>query len=521
MEYFKNREKEPIKIQQEIEMPWEMSRQDREESAYKRYRKKRGLDKFDLNENDLQLAKAICEREYIDVKLELAKKWYQKQRDNPIIYVENAGDNFILNKFNEYNGLNELKQSENNEEVKKILDKLEQLDFIIYKLNNGEDIENVTLMFLHFAQKRYEKLLDEIQDLSQEPESTADNFEQLNSKQAQIKELFVIRKKFAESISGRSLEAEVEPLIETKILPQDQFINNNLTEKAGEIVSLKVVNFFIKEWEKLNKQQRVEYGNLNSFVQLKTLEAANALKKIGVPAGIDPTVASIALLEQGYTPTNFKKTLSLWQRIKRTVNLKSEYKIEIKKNEKLSLADYNNKINAIVNRYTEIINQEAVKSLKAQWENLKQQALKELVDEKISQITEQAENNLLEIFDYLKNKEIEKTINEIKHKLKKNEKESKNVEKIESTFKEKEIDITKFMKDVLYRKDPLQKLTGKLDNDLSILKEFFESYDLDIDEGDLLNLLPKKIKESYNFQVKKQKGFLFWIFDAIALMFKD
>lgn len=131
------------------------------------------------------------------------------------------------------------------------------------------------------------------------------------------------------------------------------------------------------------------------------------------------------------------------------------------------------------------------------------------------------EKNLKNIYEDLRKVALKRAMETIKDaELKRDKGKKEQIEKTEEVFEEKEVDTAEFMKNVLYREGPLEKLTGDLEYDSQLLREFFQSYGLDIDEGDIVSL-SEQLKKGYIKEVKKQKGFLSWIFEAVTSMFKE
>lgn len=516
-------EKEPVKFKKEFREPWKELRQERAESYYSQYRKEKGLDQFDLKKEELNLAATILERQYSLTIEKIAKDWFLRHKNEIQAkgqYLDWQNPDYIVKLFFQNDGLKELEilKDSKSEAFKATL---EQLELAMEEIKSGDKLSvAVMLEFLHVAQKQMENLKEEAAKLTTQPPSQEKDLK-LSNNLNQQKELLLIKKRFYESLRGVNVESEVLPQVLQNIGPQEQYINNNLYTKSAEILTQKIATLFSQKWNELPPEKKAEFPNLNHFINSQSSKLIKALNDFGLPRGVRAEVAAIALLEQGYDATKFTQERSFWQKIQGVFGIKTEPKINMGFGTALSFEDYYIKITSITNQYTAQIEQETKEALKNDWEQLKKNETDRLVSQEIDKLSQSVEKNLKNIYEDLRKVALKRAMEAIKDaELKRNKGKKEQIEKTEEVFEEKEVDTAEFMKNVLYREGPLKKLTGDLEYDSQLLREFFQSYGLDIDEGDIVSL-SEQLKKGYIKEVKKQKGFLSWIFEAVASMFKE
>lgn len=512
----KNREKESIKVKQEIETPWETKEKEYYENFYARITKERGFDQFELSGDSLKKIKDVVTREKDDLTLEIAKDWLSRHKDE----IKNEGlqtsgsENYILKLFHERNGFDELKKLEDAKSVdfKKRLGRLNEIDS---DLDNGKDISmggrNLALLVL---ENRYKAKTAELNQLSKQPDSNEKNLIE-NKLKSEVESLFVLRKDLAQSIDGVSLDKQFEPTVLSKIPSKEQYIKDNAPAKQNEIANKKFKDYLSREWQNLSEAEKRRYRNEASFNYARANELFNTVRSLGVPSGVDISSAALALIEKGYRPEKFQQYTDFSLKVKNFFNkivsggsAKPEFFVALKDNERLSLTDYGKKLQEIYREFLDELNNESQTSLAYDWENLKQAAIQREIDLKIEEAAQNLTKNLENAHARLREHLLRPIIKDFQRASIKGKKEA------EKAFEEKGVDSTKFMADVLQRKGAIGKLSENFDENAENIAKFLNEHGFETNKEELLKM-SNELKERYAREVTRQKGFLIWIIDLI------
>lgn len=515
MEPSKKRENEPIKVKQEIEMPWEKKAKESEQSVYSRINKESGFDKFELSREESQKIDKYLLKEYDELYMEIAKDWFLRHKEeikNDGLYQPNEDDNYILSLFKERGGIKEFEKLDDSKSLQ-LKEKREMIDFYRSEVDRSDTSIAGKTLILNLLEKRREKKYDELRILMAQPPSPEQQMK-IDAKNGEIEDLFNVRKKIAESIRGVDLSNESENLAVSTILPKDQFISRNLISKQNELLAKKLESHLLNQWQGLSDPEKQKYNDFNDFKNKKSAEMFNAINNIGLPAGVAADFIIVALIDNGYDPSKFKKDAPNW--IWRFFKGES---VELKKGQaSLSLEDYDKMLTKLKNDFAKKAENDAKDELAKDWGKVKEEAVKRIVDEKIKDIASAPEKNIKEAFEKAREWRKRQYLEDLSKET------FRNKEKVKELFEGQGIDITDFMSKTLGRKGSLDNLTGNLEKDADNISEFLNEYGLDTDAGEIFSI-NEALKNQYSQEAGKQKGFLEWLIKLIieiaSLNFKE
>ena len=348
---------------------------------------------------------------------------------------------------------------------------------------------------------------------------------EIASKQKQLEQLFLAMKELAEKTMKENLEEIAEEdLRKSGFLLKDLYLSSK--QKSGktnlEVESEKLKTstsdlLISKEWEE--------------FEKLTTKEKEKFLKKLGGSPILITNKADFArfllsrakengiegdafygLLQQGYMPYQVKYKFMFWPPY-RIFTLRMSPREVLGKNGKSFISDgttedFDRFLKNAADQYNKDITESAQKKLEEEWQEMRDQKIKENIERRINEIAsspDKAEGGIESIFAKVRERIIAKYIEE---RTKKNPKSAKQIEELrkEINIKDKEIDVGSVIRDIIFVKGKLEELkdieSNKKGKWRKILADYFS--DLGIDSVELPSSMKKKGVKFLNTYILRQ-----------------
>lgn len=468
-------------IEEKIQRPWTELEQEEEQSLFEKY--KEGAK---LSDETRESIDEILQREIDQKKIEYAIKWFdehKKELEAQGISSKVSEEKKVLIAL-EKGALEELKTKK---EYKDIYEEIENLNAL--RVDLGKEYLHIESQFLllNFLEKKAEKIKDEIEEMKKE----GLNEVEISVKEKELDDLFKLRKELAEKVSGRDLKKEAGEKVNKKIPPIEKYIENQINEEKKKVEEKVKIEIFWKEWEELSLNEKANYNNNPlKFAEKRIKE----IKKMTRDLDLDEKTI-LAFLQAGYDPKEFKE---------KGVFLK---KIKVGEKEKISRKEFQKLQKDLLEEFNKTIEEKAIEELNKQWDKEYQKLLKEEIEKRIKELAtspEKAEEGIKGMFQELKETLIAEWFEK---NLKTKSKTKEKVENIEKIFERKGKDLIEFLKDAHKLQE---KLTGNLDDDVDDLIDFLSEYEIEIPKYELM-----KQFGTYKKVVKKERGFIEWLFDLI------
>jgi len=393
-------------------------------------------------------------------------------------------------------------------------------------------------LLLNYLQRSIDYEKEEIHRLKMRAEQGDQNAGVIaDSKEKQLKELYLARKELAEKTMKENLTEKARESVGVGMIPKEDLVGRELDAKKKEIEEQKNEELMNKEWQefmRLPEKQRSKYQKkLGERLELSrddfdkhvrdenhTTEQAEehfqqrnrdrfreGVLELAGKKGIEGQ-DFYGLLNEGYKPYEAK--------IKRPRFLVGAKKLIIPnrdRDEKSFIKAAINKNSGPVkltnNPYLKEIEAQAVKELEDRWDKYYEENVNNEIQRRITELAESPEKAEGGIREMYKNAREKIVAEYVRKRVEKNSKTKEQLAVIEKKFKEqgKKKDINDFMSAVLFEKWPLSGLGDELDKSgKQRIAEFLQDWGIKVTPGTARSIL----KSEYR-QARKTRTGLFYL----------